>query len=80
MEVDRLVLGDPEQPRAQVVATAQLRIGPQGGDPGLLEAVVRLAGPGAGDAEAVHVSAVLVEESLKGRQVHDVGTAAGPRM
>ena len=79
MHVDRLVLGDPEQPRAQVVA-AQLRIGPQSGDPGLLEAVVRLAGSGAGGAKAVHVRAVLVEESLKGRQVHDVRTAAGPRM
>ena len=50
VQVDRLVLRDPEQPGAQVVGATQLRIGPQGGDPGLLEDVVGLAGPRGGDA------------------------------
>jgi hypothetical protein len=68
--VDRLVLRDPEQPGAQVVAAAELRVGAERRDPGLLERVVSLRDAGRRDQEAVHVGSVLFEESLKGGQVH----------
>ncbi len=76
VEVDRLVLGDSEQPGAQVVGAAQLRVGAQGGDPGLLEAVVGFGRPGARHAEAVDVEAVLLEEGLERRKLHVKGTLA----
>ena len=40
MVVDRLAVGDRDQPAAQVAGVAQLRVGAQGGEEGLLEAVL----------------------------------------
>ena len=38
--VDRLAVGDRQQPAAQVVGVVELRVGAQGGEEGLLEAVL----------------------------------------
>jgi hypothetical protein len=70
VRVDRLALRDPQQPGAQVVRPLQARIGPQRGDPGLLEAVIGLHGADARHEEAIHVALVGLEQRLKGRELH----------
>jgi hypothetical protein len=80
MGVDRLVLRDPEQPGAQVVGTAELRVGAQRRDPGVLKRVVGLRSPRRSDQKAVHIDSVLFEESLKGGQVHSHRTSGQRRV
>jgi hypothetical protein len=78
MSVDGLVLRDPEEPGPQVVGPLEPRIAAHGRDPGLLEAVVRVAGPGGDYQEAVDLDAVGVEQRLKGRQIHALRTHYSP--
>ena len=70
VRVDRLVLGDLEQPAADVVGPAQARVCAQRRYPGLLEAVVGVHRAGGGDEEAVHVGPLRLEDGLEGRKLH----------
>jgi len=63
--IDRLAMGDRDQPATQVPPVLQLGVGPQGGEEGLLEAVL---GAGAADRSAQdghHVARVLVDQGLE---------------
>lgn len=67
MVVDRLAVGDRQQPAAQVAIVVQLRIGPERRQKRLLEAVLRVS-PADGPAQhRHHVGSVLVEQDLEGR-------------
>ena len=68
MVVEHLVVGDREQPPPQVPVVLQARVRPQGGDHRLLEAVRSVVRAGLGQAEAVQVGAVGVEQLLERRQ------------
>ena len=65
MVVEHLVVGDREQPPPQAPVVLQARVRPQGGDHRLLEAVRSVVRAGLGQAEAVQVGAVGVEELLE---------------
>jgi hypothetical protein len=75
--VDRLATGDLQQPTAQVGVAAQVRVGTQCGDARLLEAVVGIDRADGGDEEAVHDSAMAVEQDLERREAHTSLTLAG---
>jgi hypothetical protein len=75
--VDCLAVGDGQQPAAQVAGVAQLRVGAQRGEEGLLEAVLRIAAADGPSQDRHHLGGVLVEQGLKrgqGGQVTDKGT------
>ena len=74
VRVDGLVLRYPEQPGPEVARAAEARVGPHGGDPGLLKAVVGIHRTRRRDEEPVHLAAVRVEQRLKGRQLHVLRT------
>ena len=63
--VDRLAMRDREQPGAQVARVLQARVGAQGGDEGLLEAVLGVVGADGRHQEPEHVGAVLIHQRLK---------------
>jgi hypothetical protein len=65
-----LAMGDRIQPGPQVLAVAQAWIGPQRGDQGVLQAVLRQVGSDAPHQEAMQLGDVVVDQALKGRQAH----------
>ena len=67
--VDRFAVRDRDQPAAQIAAVLQLRIGAQGGDEGLLEAVVGVAAPDRAAAYGHHLVRVLVDQGLERGQL-----------
>jgi len=67
--VERLAVGDRENPRAQVRVATQPRVRAQRGDERLLEAVVGLARTDGRDEKAPYRVAVCVEKALEGRQL-----------
>jgi hypothetical protein len=58
--VDRLAMGDGQQPTAQIAVVAQLRVGPQRRQEGLLEAVLGVAPADGAAQHRHHVGGVVV--------------------
>ena len=67
--VDRLAMGDRDQPAAQVAVVLQLRVGTQGGEEGLLEAVLGVGAADSPPQHRHHIGGVLVDQSLERRQL-----------
>jgi hypothetical protein len=65
MVVDRLAVGDGDQPSAQVVAVLELRVGAQRGQEGLLKAVVRVDPADRAPQDSEHLAGVIVEQLLE---------------
>ena len=70
MVVDRLAMGDREQPAAQVGGVAQGWVGAERGDEGLLETVVGIRRAHDSNQQTVDVALVLVQQSLEGGKDH----------
>ena len=66
--VDRLVVGDRQQPGTRRGVGAQTRVGAQCREKGVLEAVLRRLHPDHRPQRAPHRVAVLVEQDLEGRR------------
>jgi hypothetical protein len=63
--VDRLAVGDRQQPAAQVARVAQLRVGAQGREEGLLEAVLDAVPADGAAQDRHHGGGMLVQHGLK---------------
>jgi hypothetical protein len=71
MVVDRLAVGDRHQPAAQVVVALEPRVGAQGGEKGLLKAVVGVDPADRPAQDPEHLAGVTVEQDLeRGKRAH----------
>ena len=68
MVVDRLAVGDRQQPAAQVARVAELGIGAQRRQKGLLEAVLGSVAADGAAQDSHHRGGMLVQNGLKRRQ------------
>ena len=64
------MVSDGQDPTAEVRAVSQPGIRAQRGQPGLLIAVVGIDAADGGHEEAVHVTAVGIEQLLEGWELH----------
>ena len=71
--IDRLAMGDGEDPGAKVAIVLQAGVGAEGGDEGLLERILGVVGADGGHEETEHVRAMLVEQVLKGGEGLRIG-------
>ncbi len=67
--VNRLAVGDRQKPAAQVGRRLQLGVGAQGGDEGLLEAILGVKAPDGAAQHSHHGGGVFVEQGLEGGQL-----------
>jgi len=67
--IDRLAMGDRQQPAAQVTVVLELRVRPQRREEGLLKAVLGVAWTDAGDQESQHVVLMAFEQLLERGQL-----------